>query len=274
MARAIWSGSLSFGLVNIPVQLVSAVVDRGLHFHQLHDKDGARIREQRVCSKDGEVVSLAHIVKGYELSKGTTVPVTQAELEALAPEKTRAIALESFVPLEDINPVYFQHPYYLVPGAGAGAGAAYALLRTALAQAKRVGIARMVMRGKEDLVAVRPVGEALSLSVLWFSDEVIRPEQIEGLPRAGKVPPKQIELAHQIVAALSDAFKAERYRDEYRERVLEFVRKKSKGKTIELPGPGPEPKSKVVDLMAALRASLGEKPRPAKRPVKASRGAS
>ena len=125
MPRAIWSGSLSFGLVNIPVQLVSAVVDRGLHFHQLHDRDGARIKEQRICSKDGEVVPLEHIVKGYEISKGTSVPVTQEELEALAPEKTRAISLESFVPLEQINPVYFQHPYYLLPGEGAGA--AYSL---------------------------------------------------------------------------------------------------------------------------------------------------
>jgi DNA end-binding protein Ku len=262
MARAIWSGSLSFGLVNIPVQLVSAVVDRGLHFHQLHDADLARIREQRICSKDGEVVPLAHILKGYEVSKTTSVPVTAQELEALAPEKSRSIAPEAFVPLEDINPVYFQHPYYLLPGQGADA--AYALLRGALEHAKRVGIARMVMRGKEDLVAVRPIGQALSLSVLWFFDEVINPSKLEGLPRAAKVPDKQLELARQIVDSLSAAFEPEHYHDEYRERVLELVRKKSKGQKIEKLAPAPAPKSNVVDLMAALKASLGSSGRAGK----------
>src|SRR5450432_358566 len=118
MARTIWKGSLSFGLVNIPVQLVSAVVDRGLHFHLLHDKDGARIQEQRVCSKDGAQVSWEHTVKGYEVSKGNYVEVTDEELEALAPQKSKTIDLESFVPLEQINPIYFQHPYYLLPAQG------------------------------------------------------------------------------------------------------------------------------------------------------------
>lgn len=261
-SRAIWSGSLSFGLVNIPVRLVSAVVDRGLHFHQLHDRDGARIHEQRVCSKDGEVVPLAHIVKGYEISKARSIPVTQEELEALAPEKTRAIALESFVPLEEINPVYFQHPYYLLPEKGAEA--AYALLRGVLAQSKRVGIARMVMRGKEDLVALRAVNEALSLSVLWFFDEVIRPDKLEGLPKAGKVPDKQLELAQQIVKSLSGEFKPERYKDDYRERVVEMVRRKAKGEMPKKAATAAEPKSNVVDLMEALRASLGPGGRTAK----------
>ncbi len=262
MPRAIWSGSLSFGLVNIPVQLVSAVVDRGLHFHQLHDRDGARIHEQRICSKDGQVVPLEHIVKGYEISKGRSIPVSQEELEALAPEKTRAIALESFVPLEEINPVYFQHPYYLLPEKGADA--AYALLRGVLEQSKRVGIARMVMRGKEDLVALRAVGEALSLSVLWFFDEVIRPEKLEGLPRAGKVPDKQLELAQQIVKSLSGEFKPELYKDDYRERVLEMVRAKAKGAKPRNIAAAAEPRSNVVDLMEALRASLGSKAAPAR----------
>jgi DNA end-binding protein Ku len=285
MPRAIWSGSLSFGLVNIPVRLVSAVVDRGLHFHQLHDRDGARIHEQRVCSKDGEIVPLAHIVKGYEISKGRSVPVTQEELEALAPEKTRAIALESFVPLEEINPVYFQHPYYLLPGTGAGgkgsssagtpADAAYALLRGVLAQSKRVGIARMVMRGKEDLVALRAVNEALSLSVLWFFDEVIRPDKLEGLPAlgkgSGKVPEKQLELAQQIVKSLSGEFKPERYKDDYRERVLEMVRRKAKGETPKKAAAVAEPKSNVVDLMEALRASLGPSGPKAAKPRRANR---
>jgi DNA end-binding protein Ku len=257
MPRAIWSGSLSFGLVNIPVQLVSAVVDRGLHFHQLHDRDGARIREQRICSKDGEVVPLSHIVKGYEISKGTSVPVSQEELEALAPEKTRAISLESFVPLEQINPVYFQHPYYLLPGEGAGA--AYSLLREVLEQSKRVGIARMVMRGKEDLVALRAVSGALSLSLLWFFDEVIRPDKLDGLPKTSKVPEKQLELAQQIVKSLSGDFEPERYHDDYRERVLEMVKRKAKGEKPTKAAPATAPKSNVVDLMEALRASLGEK---------------
>jgi len=262
MPRAIWKGSLSFGLVNVPVQLVSAVVDRGLHFHQLHDKDGARIREQRVCSEDGEVVPLEHIVKGYEVSKGKTVPVTAEELESLAPEKSRAIKLESFVPLEEINPVYFQHPYYLLPDDGADQ--AYGLLRSVLEQSERVGIARMVMRGKEDLVALRAVGPALSLSVLWFSDEVIRPEALEGLPKAAKVPQKQLELAQQIVGSLAEGFKPERYHDDYRERVLEIVKRKAKGEKPKKAAPGPAPKSNVVDLMEALRASLGQHARGAK----------
>jgi len=271
MPRAIWSGSLSFGLVNIPVQLVSAVVDRGLHFHQLHDRDGARIREQRICSKDGEVVPLSHIVKGYEISKGTSVPMSQEELEALAPEKTRAISLESFVPLEQINPVYFQHPYYLLPGEGAGA--AYSLLREVLEQSKRVGIARMVMRGKEDLVALRAVSGALSLSLLWFFDEVIRPDKLDGLPKTSKVPEKQLELAQQIVKSLSGDFEPERYHDDYRERVLEMVKRKAKGEKPTKAAPATAPKSNVVDLMEALRASLGEVGRSKKPSAARSRAA-
>jgi DNA end-binding protein Ku len=255
MARAIWKGSLSFGLVNVPVELVSAVIDRGLHFHLLHDEDGARIKEQRVCSKDGEEVSWEHTVRGYEVAKGHDVTLTDEELAQVAPQKSKAIALESFVPLDQINPVYFQHPYYLRPAEGAEAP--YALMREVIARSQRVGIARMVMRGKESLVAVRTVDSALSLSVLWFADEVVEPRQLEGLPKAGKAPAQQLALAQQLIDALAEDFQPEKYKDTYRERVLEVVHKKAKGEAIE-PAKAPEPASNIVDLMSALKASLAQ----------------
>ncbi len=255
MARAIWKGSLSFGLVNIPVQLVSAVVDRGLHFHLLHDKDDARVKEQRICTKDGEEVPWEHIVRGYEVAKDRYVVLTDEELDQLTPQKNKAITLESFVPLDQINPVYFQHPYYLLPAEGAEGP--YALMREVIARSARVGMARMVMRGKESLVAIRSVEGALSLSVLWFVDEVVAPSQLAGLPKANKAPAPQLALAQQLIDALAADFQPEKYKDDFRERVLALVHRKAKGEKIEAPEPA-EPHSNVLDLMSALKASLAQ----------------
>ena len=270
MAHSLWSGSLSFGLVNIPVRMVSAVVDRSLHFHMLHDKDGGRIQEKRVCSKDGQEVPWDHIVKGYDLSKTKTVEITTEELDQLTPAKSKAISLERFVPLEQINPVYFQHPYYLLPDEGAESS--YALMREVIAQSNRVGIARMVMRGKEYLVALRAVDRALSLSMLWFADEVVEPGKLEGLPKATKVPDKQLALAKQIVESLSEDFKPDQYKDEHRTRVLALIQKKAKGEKLATPAEDHTPESNVVDLMSALKASLAaaDKPQRASASTKAT----
>jgi DNA end-binding protein Ku len=256
MPRSIWSGAISFGLVNVPVKLYSSVSRKTVRFHQLNSKTGTRIAQKRVDSSTGDEVAYEDIVKGYELTKERYVVITPEELEALDPEKSRTIDIEDFVDLADIDPVYYDHPYYLVPDKGAAK--AYGLLLHAMEEADKVAIARVVLRSKEQLVAIRPAfGRALMMETMVFADEVISPEAIEDLPAEQdlKISDRELRMAQQLIDSLSSDFEPEKYRDEYREKVLELVERKASGEEIAVQPEAPKP-TQVPDLMAALEASL------------------
>ena len=256
MPRSIWSGAISFGLVNVPVKLYSSVSRKTVRFHQLNGKTGHRIAQKRVDSDTGDEVAYEDIVKGYELTKDRYVVITPDELESLDPEKTRSIDIEDFVDLQDIDPVYYDHPYYLVPDKGASK--AYGLLLHAMEEADKVAIARVVIRSKEQLVAIRPAfGRALMMETMVFADEVVSPEEIDDLPEADdlKISDRELKMAQQLIDSLSSEFEPEKYKDEYREKVLELIERKAAGEEIAVQPEAPQPK-KVPDLMAALEASL------------------
>jgi DNA end-binding protein Ku len=268
MPRSIWRGAISFGLVNVPVKLYSAVSKKTVRFNQLHDADGVRIQQKRVCPKDGEEVPYEHIVKGYEISPDRYVVVTPEELEGVDPKKTRTIDIEDFVDLDEIDPLYYEHPYYLVPDTGAAK--AYKLLLTALAESNKVAIARVVIRSKEYLTAIRPADGILTMETMLFADELVPPDQLEELPDADvEASEREVEMARQLIESLSAAFEPSKYRDEYRERVLELIERKAEGQDVTIQPPTEEPE-KVPDLMAALEASLAEakERRPAKAKAK------
>src|SRR5919202_882881 len=253
MPRAIWSGAISFGLVNVPVKLYSAVSPKTVRFHQLHAEDGVRIQQKRVCPADGEEVAWDDIVKGYEITPDRYVVVTPEELEALDPKKTKTIDIEEFVDLEDIDPLYYDHPYYLLPGQGAAKP--YRLLADAMKDANKVAIARVVIRTKEQLVAIRPVGDVLAMATMNFADEVVDPESFDETPGEDvDTSKRELEMARQLIDSLTANFEPEKYHDEYREAVLDLIEKKSEGQEIVLQ-PAEEPE-RVPDLMAALEASL------------------
>jgi DNA end-binding protein Ku len=253
MPRAIWSGAISFGLVNVPIKLFTATSQKDVRFHQLHDKDGARIQQKRVCSKDGEEVPMENIVKGYEVSRDRYVLITPEELDALDPKATRTIDILDFVDLDEIDPVYFDSTYYMVPEKGAGK--AYALLLEAMRKSKKVAIARVVLRQKQHLVALRPLRNALSMETMLYADEVVSPDTLEGLPEDVEVTDRELAMAQQLIDSLADDFKPERYKDDYRERVLEMIERKAEGQEMVV-AEEEEEQAPVVDLMAALEASL------------------
>jgi len=256
MPRSMWSGAISFGLVNVPVKLYSAVSRKTVRFHQLNSKTGHRIAQKRVDSVTNEEVPYEDIVKGYELTKEHYVLITPDELEALDPEKTRTIDIEDFVDLDDIDPIYYDHPYYLVPDKGAAK--AYGLLLQAMEESEKVAVARVVIRSKEQLVAIRPApGGVLTMETMIFADEVVPTDEIDDLPGAKdlKVSAREVKMAQQLIDSLSSEFEPEKYRDEYREKVLELIERKAAGEEIAVQPEAPEPK-KVPDLMAALEASL------------------
>jgi DNA end-binding protein Ku len=251
-----WSGAISFGLVNVPVKLYSAVSRKTVRFHQLNAKTGTRIAQKRVDPSTGEEVNYEDLVKGYELTKEHYVVITPDELEALDPEKSRTIDIEDFVDLADIDPVYYDHPYYLIPDKGATK--AYGLLLNAMQESGKVAIARVVLRTKENLVAIRPApGNVLMMETMIFADEVVPPDEIEDLPEAKelKASERELQMAQQLIDSLSSDFEPEKYHDEYREKVLELIERKAAGEEIAVQPEAPEPK-KVPDLMAALEASL------------------
>jgi DNA end-binding protein Ku len=253
MPRSIWSGAISFGLVNVPVKLYSAVSRKTVRFHQLHDADHVRIQQKRICPADGEEVPYENIVKGYEISPETYVVIEPEELEALDPKKTRAIEIQEFVDLSEIDPIYFDHPYYLAPGTGAAK--AYRLLLQAMQETGKVAIARVVIRQKENLVAIRATGDVMTMATMVFHDEVIDPDTIDELPDDESAASKrEVEMAEQLIESLSADFEPEKYHDEYRERVLELIEAKASGEEITIQPP--EEPAKVPDLMAALEQSL------------------
>lgn len=255
MPRSLWTGSVSFGLVNVPVKLYSAVSHKEVRFNMLHQKDGGRIQLKRFCSVEDKEVSYDEISKGYEVAKGQYVSVTREELEKFHPRATRSIDIEDFVELEEIDPIFYEATYYLVPDRGAQR--AYALLLEAMKRTRKVGVARVVLRTKQYLCAVRPKGNALVISTMNYADELIAEDAIEDLPAASasKLRDKELQMAEQLVDSLSGPFEPDKYKDEYRERVLELIRAKAEGEQIEVER-DEAPRGKVVDLMAALRASL------------------
>jgi DNA end-binding protein Ku len=250
-----WSGAISFGLVNVPVKLYSAVSRKTVRFNQLNAETGNRIQQKRVDPETGEEVSYDQIVKGYELTKDRYVVISPDELDALDPEKTRTVDIEDFVDLDEIDPVYYDHPYYLVPDKGAAK--AYGLLLGAMKEANKVAIARVVLRSKEQLVAIRPAGDVLMMETMLFHDEVVPADDIEDLPEGKelKATDRELKMAQQLIDSLTSEFDPTSYRDEYREKVLELIEMKASGQEIAVQPEAPEP-AKVPDLMAALEASL------------------
>jgi DNA end-binding protein Ku len=255
MPRAIWSGAISFGLVNIPVKLYSAVSRKTVRFHQLERDSNQRIQQKRVNPETGEEVPYENLVKGYEIGPDRYVVITPEELEAVEPEKTRTIDIQEFVDLDQIDPIYYDHPYYLAPDKGATK--AYKLLLDAMQEAGKVAIARVVIRSKEHLVAIRPRDDVLTMETLLFSDEVIPPDSLDEVSGDGnvKTSKKELEMAKQLIDSLSDDFDPEKYRDEYRDSVLEMIERKAQGEEVVVEAVPEEPK-KVPDLMAALEASI------------------
>ena len=253
MARALWSGSLSFGLVNVPVQVVSAVRDLDLHFHQLHAKDKVRIEQRRFCSKEDIEVGIEEVAHSYDLD-GKTVIVTDEELASVQPRKTRTIDIEAFVPFDQLDPIYFDHPYFLIPaGDSDGTLRAYRLLERTMDQAGRVALGRFVMRTKEYLAAIRARDGALELTTVLFHDEI---RQTKPIPTGGKKPSRQqLDQAVAVIEELTEEWEPERYTDCYRERLMKIIERKRKRQKIEAPAPEKEP-SATPDLLEALKRSL------------------
>jgi DNA end-binding protein Ku len=270
MPRAIWSGSLSFGLVSVPVKAYSAVHDHNVHFHQLQKKTGARIRYEKVSTKTGKKLDNDEIEKGFELSKGKYVVVDTEELDALRPRSTRTIDITDFVDLAAVDPIYYETTYWLAPD-GEAAERAYRLLLAAMESAQRVAIGTVVMRNKQYLSAIRPLDGALAMSTMRFADEVVPRKEIAGIPSARSKPaPKEMKLASQIIDSLASDWNPKRYHDTYTEELRDLIERKAKGEEITVDTAEEEPTGKVVDLMAALQASLEGKPRRAASSKKAA----
>ena len=267
MARAIWSGSISFGLVNVPVKIFSAVSPKEVRFHMVHDADGARIKQKRICSADGKEVPYEHIAKGYEISPGKYVVITPEELEKLDPVSTHTIDIEEFIELPEIDPIYYQSSYCLVPDRGAAK--AYSLLFHAMKDTNKAGVAKIVLRTKQYLCAVRPLGKVLALSTMLYADEINPQSKLEGVPKeATKPSERELKMAEQLIESLAAKFQPEKYKDNYREKVLALVRQKAEGRQIKAP-PAERGPAKVVNLMDALKASLASAKKPA---AEAARG--
>jgi DNA end-binding protein Ku len=252
MARAIWSGAVTFGLVNVPVKLFTAVSQKEVRFHMLHAKDGARVRMKRFCEKEEREVPWDEIVKGYEVSRGRYVALTPEELEQLDPKATRTVEIRDFVDLAEIDPIYYEATYYLVPEKSAAK--AYRLLRDAMRKTGKVALGSFVLRTREALCCIRPLEGALALSTMNRADEVVPVSALE-VPEGTKPSERELAMAEQLVRSLASPFEPERYPDVHRERVLEVVRKKAEGETIEAPAPEEAP-AHVVSLADALSASL------------------
>jgi DNA end-binding protein Ku len=250
--RSLWNGTLTFGLVNVPVKVFTATESKTIHFHQVHLKDEARIEHRRICPKEDKEVPKEEIVMGYELSKGGFVELTKDEIAAAGGENAKLIDVEHFVPLEAIDPVFYEKTYYL--GAGDDGEDAFRLLRAALEQAGKAAIGRWVFHDRERLVAVRPLDGVLGMHTMNFHDELVDAGDLQ-LPSARKNPSaREIEMAGRLVDSLGAKFEPHKYKDSYRNAVLAVIERKRKGEEIE-PPPEPE-REESDDLAAALEASL------------------
>jgi DNA end-binding protein Ku len=255
MARPIWSGTITFGLVNIPVKAYPAVRDHDVHFHQLQKRTGSRIRHRKVAEKSGKEVEPSEIEMGFEVSKGRYVTFDKDELDELRPESTRAIEVSDFVALDEIDPIFYERTYWLVPGDDA-AKKGYQLLRGAMEERERVGIGTVVMRNKQYLAAIRPLDGALAMSTMRFADEVVPRADVDDLPRRAKPEPRNLRMAVQLLDAMTAEWDPKRYEDTFTEELRQRIKAKDKGKKIVEEPERPEPTGKVVDLMAALEASV------------------
>jgi DNA end-binding protein Ku len=257
MARAIWSGTISFGLLNVPIKLYSAVARRGISLREIRESDGARIKHRRVAEGTDEEVPYGEIVKAFEITPDQYVPLSKDEMSAFAPEKTRAIEVQDFVDLDQIDPIYFDSPYYLAPAEGAEK--AYSLLAKAMQESGKVAIARFVFRNKEHLAALRAGDGVLTLTTMRFADEVVPPSDLEDVLPEGKqkVAKREVEMAEQLIDSLTTEFDPSAYRDEYREQLLALIERKAEGKDVLTAPETEEPQpTKAPDLMAALEESI------------------
>ncbi len=271
MPRPVWSGSISFGLVNVPVKMYNTVRQKTIRFNQLRKSDGCRIRLKKTCAADGTEVTGDQIVKGYEISPDQYVVISQEDLDALNPKASKSIAIEDFVLAEQISPLLYEQAYYLVPDKSSAK--AYTLLLSAMQSAGRVAIAKLVLRNKEQLTAIRPAGSLLTLSTMHFADEIIPQTSLDELPATLEAPDKrELSIALQLIESLSADFDHSKYYDEYREKVIAMIEQKAGGQQI-INQPAAAQSAKVVDLMAALEASLDaiKKEQPAKTRRKKSR---
>jgi DNA end-binding protein Ku len=251
--RPIWSGAISFGLVNVPVKLYSATSSKDVRFHQLDGKSKSRIKQKRVSVATGEEVAYEDLIKAYEIAPDNYVTITPEELETLDPKASKTIDIEDFVDLDQIDPVYYERPYYLVPDKGGQK--AYALLRNAMRETNKVGIARVVLRTKQYLAAIRPKDDALVMETMLFSDEVNPLEDLDLPGPDVDVTEREEKMARSLIDSLTTDFEPSKYRDEYRERVLKLIEQKASGQEIVVEDAAEEA-PRVVDLMAALEASL------------------
>jgi DNA end-binding protein Ku len=268
MPRAVWSGTISFGLVNVPVKLHTATEEKDVSFHQFVEGSGDRIRIKRVSEKTGREIDFKKIVKGYEVKKGEFVIVTPEELEAVDPGPRRTIEIEDFVDLDEIDPIHFVKTYYIEPDKSEGSRHAYALLRETMTKKNRIAIGRFVMRTKQYLVAIRPMDDVLALTTLYFDDEVRGTKGLD-IPGKLKLSSREMDIATRLIDSLTTKWDASRYEDTYRTRVLKLVKDKAKGKEIvvdEQEKPAP-----VTDLLAALEASVKEARGKRKAPAKKTR---
>ncbi len=262
--HSIGSGAISFGLVSIPVKLYSAASSQAISFNLLHAKCGNRIRQQRFCPACNEVVEREGLVKGYEFAKDQYVKLTDDEIKALEEEASQAIEISEFVPLAQVDPIYFEKTYYLGPDKGGEK--AYRLLADAMAEAGKVALAKFVMRGKENLVLVRSAQNGLMLHTMYFADEIRNFDEISK-GESAKISAAETQLALRLIDELSnEQFSPEHYQDEYRQRVLELVNKKAEGKEITIVEP-PAQRAQIIDLVAALKESLGKQTPKEKKPA-------
>jgi DNA end-binding protein Ku len=263
MPRSLWTGSISFGLVNVPVKAYTAVRDHDVHFHQLDKKSGSRIRYRKVAEETGKEVDNDDIVLGFEVRGGRYVTFDDKEIEALRPPSTRTIDVTDFVALDEIDPIYYENTYWLTPGDNANK--AYELLLAAMEDEQLVGIGTVVLRDKQHLAAIRPLDGALGMSTMRFADEVLPRSEIENLPRRTKADPKALKMAKQVIEGLAGDWDPKQYHDTYTEALRKSITRKQSGKDVV--ESAEEPKARVLDLMAALEASVdaAKKRRPAAR---------
>jgi DNA end-binding protein Ku len=252
--RSIWSGSISFGLVNIPIRMYNATIDRGIRFNLLHDQDKSRLQRKLVSSATGKEVHPEHIIRGFPVGKDHYVVIQKDEIESCAPEKSKAIEITDFVELSDIDPIYYERPYYLAPQPAAVKP--YALLVEAMNRSKRVAIARFVMHEKQHLAALRATGNVICLETMRYADEIVPADEIDGAPEHVKIADRELKAAQQLVDSLTTAFDPSKYADEYRDCIMSLVERKSRGEEIHVQPVAERRPGRAADLMSALEASL------------------
>jgi DNA end-binding protein Ku len=254
MPRAIWTGAISFGLVNVPVKLYSAVQRKTVRFNQLDSEGNVRIQQKRVNPATGDEVPYERLVKGYEIAPGSYVIVEPEELEALEPHKTKTVDILDFVDLEEIDPIFYDHPYYLAPGAGGSKP--YKLLLEAMRETNRVAIGTVVIRQKQAVVALRPAGDVLQMATLLYADEIVPTDRLDDLPDDDvEIAERELAIAKQLVESLAAEWDPSRYKDEYREKVMQLIESKAAGEEVAVQ-PEAQEAAPVPDLMSALKASL------------------